>query len=546
MATPEKATQPEEDLDSFLSDLDAELSKADKSVPVHVAERAPDDPAPWTLSGGERTVLEEKQVGAALVRIVEDAGTRSLLYEALEPVLSPEDRAKLRFFEDTLTATLKGYPESGDLESRRKFLSHALDQVAKDYRVRLDADERERLMYYVERDFLGFGRVDVLMRDPSIEDVSCDGTAIPLYVFHRKHGSVRTNVSFEDDETLDGFIIRMAQSAGKQISVANPILDATLPDRSRLQATLAREVTPRGSSFTIRRFREKPVSPTELIQWGTVSPVIAAFYWLLMEEGRSHILSGGTASGKTTSLNAWSLFIPQEKKIVSIEDTREINIPHENWIAGVARQGFGDRTDSGKAAGTIDTFKLLEAALRQRPEYILVGEVRGAEAFTLFQAMATGHATYATMHADSAYSAVRRLENPPINVPRIMIGSLDAMSVQIQVRVQGKAVRRVKELVEFLGIDNESGELLTNTLFRWDPRTDKWAAGVKSYIMERIADARGRSVGDMNREWQRRALLLDGMQKRGILDYRDVAQAVAAYRAFPDETFDQIVGRGGH
>jgi flagellar protein FlaI len=146
------------------------------------------------------------------------------------------------------------------------------------------------------------------------------------------------------------------------------------------------------------------------------------------------------------------------------------------------------------------------------------------------------------MHADSAYSAVRRLENPPISVPRIMIGSLDCLSVQVQVRVGGKAVRRVKELVEFLGIDNESGELLTNTLFRWDPRTDKWVSGQKSYLVEKVAESHGRPISEVNAEWQRRALLLDGMVKRGIVDFREVAQVIAAYRAFPDETFRDVVG----
>lgn len=533
---------PEEDLEAFLKDLDEELDKLEKSETVQIqVARAPTEPAPWSLSEGQQMVLrEEVNLGGPVVRIVEDAGTKNLLYEVNEPELSPLERAQLRFFEETLTATLQEYPGAPEFEAKRQFLARALDDVAHDYRVRLEAGSRDRLLYYIERDFLGFGLVDVLMRDPMLEDISCDGTDVPIYIFHRRYGSVRTNLRFESDSALDGFIVRMAQAAGKQISVASPILDATLPDRSRLQATFGREVTPRGSSFTIRRFRDKPVSPTELMAWGTVSPVIAAFYWLMMEEGRSMIVSGGTASGKTTSLNAWSLFIPREKKIVSIEDTREINIPHENWIAGVARQGFGG--GAGTATGTIDTFKLLEAALRQRPEYILVGEVRGQEAFTLFQAMATGHATYATMHADSAHSAVRRLENAPINVPRIMIGSLDCLSVQFQVRVHGKAVRRVKEIVEFLGTDNESGELLTNTLFRWDPRTDKWIAGMKSYIIEHIAESRGVPVGDVNREWQRRALLLDAMQKRGILDYRDVAQAVAAYRAFPEETFTSIAG----
>lgn len=533
----------EEDLDGLLSRLEEELDARPREAAPADAAPTHDGPAPWDLVAGEaRLVRETHKFGPATVTIVEDAGTRTLIYEVDEPILTPEERGMLRFFEETLTATLRGYPDFDTNEAKRAFLEKAIDQVAEDYRLKISAETKERIAYYVERDFLGFGPIDVLMRDPLLEDVSCDGSNIPLFVFHRKLGSLRTNLRFGDDHALDSFILRMAQSAGKQITVANPVLDATLPDRSRLQATLAREVTPRGSTFTIRRFRERPVSPAELLSWGTVSPVIAAYYWLLVEEGRSHILAGGTASGKTTSLNAWSLFIPQEKKIVSIEDTREINIPHDNWIAGVARAGYGEKDATGKAAGTIDTFKLLEAALRQRPEYILVGEVRGSEAFTLFQAMATGHATYSTMHADSAYSAVRRLENPPINVPRNMIASLDAMSVQFQTRVHGKAVRRVKEVVEFLGTDNDSGELLTNTLFRWDPRTDKWVHGLKSYVIERISEARGISMNDINKEWQRRAILLDAMQRKGILDYREFTRAVIAYHAFPEETYARIVG----
>ncbi|HVM45409.1 MAG TPA: type II/IV secretion system ATPase subunit, partial [Candidatus Thermoplasmatota archaeon] len=411
----------DDDLDNLLGRLEEELEATPRpALPDEVRPR--DTPAPWDLVEGEaRLVREEHRFGAATVRIIEDAGTKTLHYEVSEPELTPEEKGMLRFFEETLTATLKGYPDFDTLDAKRGFLERAVAQVASDYRLKLPPESLERITYFIERNFLGFGPIDVLMRDPMLEDISCDGADIPLFVFHRRLGSLRCSIRFANDDVLDSFVLRMAQSSGKQITVASPVLDATLPDRSRLQATLAREVTPRGSSFTIRRFRDRPVSPTELLTWGTVSPVIAAYYWLLVEEGRSHLLAGGTASGKTTSLNAWSLFIPQEKKIVSIEDTREINIPHDNWIAGVARQGFGEAHAGGKPSGTIDTFKLLEAALRQRPEYILVGEVRGAEAFTLFQAMATGHATYSTMHADSAYSAVRRLENPPISVPRIMI-----------------------------------------------------------------------------------------------------------------------------
>src|SRR6266508_1233961 len=222
------------------------------------------------------------------------------------------------------------------------------------------------------------------MADLRIEDVSCDGTAIPLFIFHQKYESIKTSVIFDDDDALNSFVVMLGQRCAKQISVANPILDGTSVEGHRVQATYSREVTTRGSSFTIRRYKEKPFTPTELVKFGT-------------------------ASGKTATLNSAGLFIRPGAKIVSIEDTREINLPHENWIPGTTRSGVGERGADGKAGGEIDMYDLVRAALRQRPNYILVGEVRGAETYTMFQAMATGHPTMSTMHADSVKSMVNRL-----------------------------------------------------------------------------------------------------------------------------------------
>ena len=293
---------------------------------------------------------------------------------------------------------------------------------------------------------------------------------------------------WEDELELESYIIRMAQRCGKHISIAEPLLDATLMDGSRIVMTLGREVSTKGSTFTIRRFRDEPFTPVDLLEFKTFSSMQIAFFWMAMQYGMSMLFVGGTASGKTTSLNACSLFLPWQHKIVSIEETRELNLPHPNWIPGCTRQGFGGEAGGTgmKAPGEVDMYDLLRAALRERPEYIIVGEIRGAEAYVLFQAMATGHTTYSTFHADSIQSLVHRLENKPIEIPRVLIPALDGISIQIQTRIAGKRVRRNKNIVEIIGIDPHSHELLTNEAFRWDNTVDEFLFTGKSYILEKI------------------------------------------------------------
>jgi flagellar protein FlaI len=468
--------------------------------------------------------------GRAWVRILLDEDTQTTLYQVIEPVLSPEERAIFVFLRDTLIRTLDGRSAAGR-EGRdwAGVLLEATRQAIKDHRVRIEGAGQERVEYHLLRDFLGYGPIDVMMRDPMIEDISCDGPGIPLYLFHRRYDSMRTTVVFTDETELDRFVIRLAQRSGKHISVADPMLDATLPDGSRLQATLSREITTRGSSFTIRKFRADPLTPPDLIRYGTLNSEMASFMWFVMEMGASFLLAGGTASGKTTTLNAICQFIPPEKKIVSIEDTREINLSHENWIAGITRAGFGREGLGVKSSGAVDMYKLLESALRQRPEYLLVGEVRGAEALTLFQAMATGHAVYSTMHADSVPSAIYRLENEPINVPRMMLQTLDIVLIQGQARVGGKMVRRIKEISELVGFDPDTKEILSNTVFQWDPVGDKHVYLGKSYILEQVMQARNLTEEQLLQEWRQRVEVLDWMVRSGVRRYDEVAAAVGSY-----------------
>lgn len=471
----------------------------------------------------------------AFVRLLQDETTGERRYEALEPPLDQRAQQVRAFVHEALVRGLRDDPGRLDAAQRREFLRNAVDQVLRDYRIRIDRVNQQRVEYYIQRDFLGLGPIHPLMMDPHIEDVSCDGAAVPVFVFHREHEAMPSSIRFTDEGELDGFVIRMAQQSGKAISISEPILDAALPDGSRLQATLGKEVTENGSTFTIRRFRPDPFTPLDLIRFGTMSPELLAWFWMIVENGHSLVFSGGTASGKTTSLNAICQFIPQQSKVVSIEDTREVNLPHQNWIKAVTRSG-----STAEGVGEIGMFELLKAALRQRPEYILVGEVRGVEATVAFQAMATGHTVYSTMHADSARSVVYRLENDPINIPRLVLQALDVIAIQGQVRYSGHRVRRVREVVELVGMDPATRELLTNRVFDWDPTADRFVYAGRSYMLERIARERNMSVPDVVREFDRRTQMMRRLAERDVKI--NIAHVVRAYTLDPDATWRNVMG----
>jgi flagellar protein FlaI len=477
----------------------------------------------------------------AWVRILYDEEQHEMSYNVLEPPLTEREQRVLTFLEDTLVDVIE-IPLSSlnDKQAEVVLLEH-VNQIIYDYSILLEEQSKAKLLYYVRRDFLGYGLIDGIMRDDLIEDISCDGPHVPIFLYHRKHESLKSNVQFFTHEALDGFVIRLAQRSGKHISIAEPLLDATLPDGSRLNATLSDEVTSGGSTFTVRKFRQTPFTPPDLVRFGTMSADLLAYWWLSVQYGASAIYAGGTASGKTTSLNAILLFIPPTMKIVSIEDTRELNLPHPNWIPGITRSGFGPRDAHGRQAGEIDMFTLLKAALRQRPEYILVGEVRGQEAFALFQAMATGHTAYGTMHADSVEAVIHRLESEPINVPRSLLEALDIVSVQIQTRIKGKRVRRTKELVEIVGLDPHTKEILTNAVFQWNPATDQFEYSGVSYVLERIQTEKNWQPEEMRREWENRKAIIRWLIERDVRDFRDVAKVIVAYYKEPENVMAYIL-----
>ena len=475
------------------------------------------------------------------VRVLFDKRDYSRFYYVVEPKATKQETEDLNTIKEVLQRALNINRETLD-ESQEDFLKQAVDDILDSYRLKSRKSNREKIHYYIERDLIGYGLIETMMRDPNIEDVSCDGPGVEIFVYHRRFESLRTNVMWEDELELEQYIIRMAQRCGKHISIAEPLLDATLMDGSRIVMTLGREVSTKGSTFTIRRFRDEPFTPVDLLEFKTFSSMQIAFFWLAMQYGMSMLFVGGTASGKTTSLNACSLFLPWQHKIVSIEETRELNLPHPNWIPGCTRQGFGGESGGTgvKAAGEVDMYDLLRAALRERPEYIIVGEIRGAEAYVLFQAMATGHTTYSTFHADSIQSLVHRLENKPIEIPRVLIPALDGISIQIQTRVGGKRVRRNKGIIEIIGIDPHSHELLTNEAFRWDNTVDEFLFTGKSYILEKIMMKANLNRVEIMDEIKRRQLVIEWCLKKSIRDYKDFARVVAEYYVHPEDVMRQV------
>ncbi|MEA3458342.1 MAG: type II/IV secretion system ATPase subunit [Candidatus Thermoplasmatota archaeon] len=475
----------------------------------------------------------------AHARILKDTDSLDKYYRVEEPTLKKDESEILNFIQETLIRTIDVRLDQLESDVVDEFLVKNVDQVIKDHKMKIDSTLKGKILYYIARKFIGYGRLDPLMRDPNIEDISCDGSDVPIFLFHRIHGSLKSNVKFDDEDELSNFVVQLAQKCDKYISIAEPMLDATMPDGSRIQMTLSTEITTKGSTFTIRKFRDDPITPVDLIDYNTMSAEIIAYMWMAVENGISALFAGGTASGKTSTLNALCLFIPYESKIVSIEETREVNLPHPNWIPGVSRSGFGEVV-GGKIVGEIDLYDLMKAALRQRPEYILVGEIRGKEAYVLFQAMATGHTTYSTFHADSAKSLVHRLESKPIDIPRVMLQSLDLVSIQISTRVGNKHVRRCKQIMEIIDIDPTTKEILTNEAFHWDPVEDKFVYSGKSYILERLSSMMGISKKEMKEELSRRTELLYWMRENKIRAFEDVAGLVASYVESPDELMEKI------
>lgn len=472
--------------------------------------------------------INEPYVYAAVVR---QPNTQKMLYEIIEPTLLEEEKTQLKEIKALLMEEIN--VNFKDLETREKaeqYLKNKVREVIKDYHLKIAEEAIDKFMYYIVRDFIGYGKIDPFMKDHLIEDISADGVNIPIYIWHREYESLPTNIIYKDVNELNSFIIRLAYLAKKNVSIASPMLDASLPDGSRIQLTYGTEVTRRGSTFTIRRFRANPLTISDLISFNTLSSDLAAYFWYAIENRASVLIAGGVASGKTTTLNCLSMFIKPELKIVSVEDTAELNLPHENWVPSIVRPGF---LYEQKATGAITLFDLLKAAVRQRPDYIIVGEVRGEEAYTLFQAMATGHLGMSTVHAESVDAVIHRLESEPMSIPRPLLSMIDVVMIQLRTEIEGKPARRALTVTEMVALDPKTKEFLTNDVYRWDAKRDVFLFSGRSYILERNMKKLGLDSKKIQEELHQRKTVLEWMVRNKIQRYTDVAAIIREYYANP-------------
>jgi len=459
-----------------------------------------------------------------------------LKYSIIQPRLSVKDKKNFdiitKLLMTELSVSLNEIKTKKDAERR---LKRKIIQLIKKYKLEIHTKNLSKITYYAIRNFIYLGKIEPLMRDHMIEEISCDGTGIPLYIWHREYESIPTNIIFNSDKELDNFARKISYICGKHVSMANPIIDAALPDGSRINLTLGHEITKRGSTFTIRRFRADPITIIDLIKFGSMNTDIAAYLWFIAEKNATMLIAGGTASGKTTSLNALGSFIRPGQKIVSIEDTQELNLPHENWIPAVSRQNFTDGQ-----IGEITQYDLLRAALRQRPDVIIVGETRGREAYTLFQAMATGHGGFSSIHADSVEATLTRLASSPMDIPKQLIANtLDVITLQLKIRHKNKSIRRIIQISEIAGIDVSLDEIKTHEIFKWNPNTDTHHYTGNSIVLEKIKERTGESDKQIEGELRKRKIALEWMVKNDIRRHKEVSKTILEFYAEPERFYER-------
>ncbi len=491
------------------------------------------------------SAMKELQVRAvnppySYSRVTYNDRTKEYLYEVIEPQLSKHEKEQVAHLKETLTKIIGGDIASLSSPDKRAYLRGEAEGYFKSRRITLSPLSLERIVYYLLRDFVGYGPVDALILDLEVEDISCDGVDVPLFIFHGKFESVKTNVVFSNEEALNSFIVMLGQRCSKAVSVSSPILDGTTPEGHRDPGDVrAGDHDPRlelhdpavqGAAVHPRRPRDDGQRERGdgrlLLVRGRAGRV------------RDHLRRPGLREDQHAQRDL-PLHSPD------LEDRLDRGHPGSEPAAreldpGGDPGGTGDRGPDGKAAGEVDMFDLVRAALRQRPNYIIVGEVRGKETYTMFQAMATGHTTYSTMHADSVKSMVNRLENPPINTPRILLSALNNVVIQLQTRTEKGVVRRLKQVLEIVGFEPETNELITNTVYEWDPGTDTFVFKGHSFLFDKIMEFKNYSPDEMDAEFQRRTQVIRYLVTHKINDYRQLWQTIAQYYKDPHEVMARI------
>jgi flagellar protein FlaI len=439
------------------------------------------------------------------------------------PVVKPAgpEKTLLNTIKEAATRLITVSPEEiRDPEARRKFYFKRIKEI-------IEASPelgvpRAKIDFYADmtvREMIGYGILDLLTRDDKLEEIMVIGPLKPVYVFHREYDMMKTNIRFGNNEEIKNIIDRIAREVNRRVDSQTPMLDARMPDGSRVNATIP-PVSLEGATLTVRKFRKDPISVVDMIKYGTTSAELAAFMWLAVDgygtKPANILVSGGTGSGKTTTLNVLCSFIPARERIITMEDTAELNLPLDHWIR------FETRPPGLEGTGEITMDLLVKNSLRMRPDRIIVGEIRHAEAFTLFTAMNTGHdGSMGTIHANSAHETILRLQSPPMEVPSMMLEALNFVIVQQRIYDRKKGtIRRITEFAELEAVEGDKASM--QILFQWDPITDTIKnTGVPSKYLQELMKFTGASREDLLEELEKRKRFIEDLSKRGItkMDY---------------------------
>jgi flagellar protein FlaI len=482
--------------------------------------------------------------GMVFVHIYRTKDMEAIEYKAVEPLLNEVEKEKHK---EILKAIIKKAPEKRSVitdKELKEVLIDLLNEITiidekatdikktkkgkrigkKADKVRVTSVQKRNIEYYIIKEIVGGGAIECFMRDPYIEDIHLI-SGENIHLIHKVFEMIKTNV-IVDDKEAPGFTKLLSEKMGAPVSEGRPIVDGVLPDGSRGNIIYSSAVSIRGPSMTIRRFTETPISITQLIHWGTLNAGVASYLWICLQYGRSFFLCGGTACGKTTTMNAIIPFIPPERKIYTAEGTPELQVPHTVW------QQLLTKT-SGPKEGQVDLFDLLRAALRSRPDYIIPGEVRGAEGNIVFQAMQTGHPCMTTFHAGSVTKVIQRFTGDPINVPKTFMDNLDFVVIQLALERQGKMIRRVTSIDEIEGYNRAVDGIMARKAFEWKPEEDHhiFTANKNSFILEeKIARNAGyANTAEIYDEYEKRKLILERMVEEQIFDYYEVVQCIWGY-----------------
>jgi flagellar protein FlaI len=464
-------------------------------------------------------------------------------YEVFKQKFSPEEKVLLKELRENLVDLAISSGENFQINETK-----LLNDIKNFLFSRLALESGNLSNEYIDslskkllQSIIGYGQIDSLVHDDDLEEIMVIGLDKPVFVYHRKHGMMKTNIVYKNEDELVELIDLMARQINRRIDQESPILDGRLSDGSRINATIP-PVSPDGPSLTIRKFRRDPLTIIDLINFNTISTELAAFFWLCFDglgvKSANAIISGGTSSGKTTTLNALTALINPKERIITIEDTLELQIPHEHVIR------METRPSNTENRGELTMNDLVKNSLRQRPDRIIVGEVRASEAITLFTALNTGHSGFGTLHSNDARETITRLTNEPMSVPKIMITAIDFIIMQNRIYMpNGVSYRRISEVAEVVGI--EDGTVQLNKIFEWNPENDKIEnISVASKTLSEIAKLSGNALNDLYKEIGNRQLVLEHMVNQNIRSVDDVNSVFELYYKNPQKVLNQIILNG--